>query len=94
MLGENYLGNLLEVNEENKNIFVVFLLNFCKLKIYIEEEINLLKGIFIDVFYKDGIFNWLSLFVFCLIYGNVFFYGLNVEFIDFQFKVVKMCLEI
>lgn len=38
-----YLLNFLSMRDYVRNVFIVFLLNFCKLKNYMEEEMKLLK---------------------------------------------------
>ena len=90
MLGKNNLGNLSEVNEEDRNVLIALLLNFCKLKSHIEEEIVSSKGTLVHVLYKDDTFDQLFSFVPRLIRGNVFFNRLSAEFADFELKIAKM----
>lgn len=52
----NDMRYLLEMKEEDKNIFIVFLLNFRQVKDYIKIQIKFLKGNFVCVLFRDEIF--------------------------------------
>lgn len=52
----NDMRDLLEMKEEDKNIFIIFLFNFRQVKDYLKIQIEFLKGSFVCVLYRDEIF--------------------------------------
>ena len=83
------LGDLSLLKEEERNVIVALVLNFNKLKNYMEEEIRSSKGNVARVLYNDDTLKLCNLVV-SLISNNVFFNRLRAEMSQFRMNVSKV----
>ena len=83
------LGNLSEMNENERNILITLVLNFRTLKNNIEDEISTSGGNPAHALYNANTLE-LCTFVCNLISNNVFFNRLRAELCDFRLKVARM----
>ena len=86
----NFVGNMSEIKEEDKNIIIALVLNCRQLKDHIKAEIKSSKGNFVHVLYRDDTFCRLYWFVDRLIGMNISFSRLKAEIADFLLQVQGM----
>ncbi|KAJ7393313.1 hypothetical protein OS493_006283 [Desmophyllum pertusum] len=81
--------NLSATKDEDRNILVALLLNFCKLKKHLEDELTMPKGNSIDVLFNDDTSKLCS-FVCDLCKNNISLYRLASDLTDFNLRVLRM----
>ena len=86
----NYVENMSEIKEEDKNIIIALVFNFRQLKDHITTEIKSSKGNFVHVLYRDDTFSRLNWFVDRLTGMNISFHRLRSEFAEFLLQVQGM----